>query len=68
MSGRVAELLEIAYGDLTGRSEERILLDCTSRWYSEYTKQEIRVSDLFNGADVGGYARWVQFHSVTGYR
>lgn len=68
VSGRVAELLEFAYVDLTGRSEERALLRCRSRSYSEYAKQEIRVGDLLNGADGGGYAQWVQFRSVTGYR
>ncbi len=68
--GRVGRPLELAYGDVTGGrpATEPALLDCTSGWYVERDWTGVRVGDLLDAAAVGDGARWVTFHSVTGYR
>jgi DMSO/TMAO reductase YedYZ molybdopterin-dependent catalytic subunit len=47
---------------------ERALLDCTSGWYVERDWRGVRVGDLLDAAETTDGARWVTFHSVTGYR
>ncbi|WP_254536118.1 molybdopterin-dependent oxidoreductase [Halomarina litorea] len=68
--GRVARPLELGYDDITGspHTTESALLDCTSGWYVERDWRGLGVGDLLDAAGVGESARWVTFHSVTGYR
>lgn len=49
-------------------TDERALLDCTSGWYVERDWRGVRVGDLLDAAEPTEDARWVTFHSVTGYR
>ena len=44
------------------------VLDCTSGWYSEQRWQGVSVASLLDAATPTDEARWVSFHSVTGYR
>ena len=57
-----------AYDDLAPDDGERALLDCTSGWYVERDWTGVRVGDLLAAAGASEEARWVVFHSVTGYR
>jgi len=54
--------------DAVDPRERRVLLDCTSGWYSEHDWQGVRVADLLDAADADPDADWVRFTSVTGYR
>nr|WP_282594576.1 molybdopterin-dependent oxidoreductase [Halomarina salina] len=49
-------------------ADQRALLDCTSGWYVERDWRGVRVGDLLDAAEARDDARWVTFHSVTGYR
>lgn len=84
VGGRVASPFEATYGELVpgegaeteaGGSDQtgtgtgtRVLLDCTSGWYSVQDWRGVRVGDLLDRADPDGDAEWVRFTSVTGYR
>lgn len=57
--------------DGTGSDREttlRAVLDCTSGWYSIHDWQGIRGAEVLAAAKPTDAARWVTFHSVTGYR
>jgi DMSO/TMAO reductase YedYZ molybdopterin-dependent catalytic subunit len=49
-------------------AEREAILDCTSGWYSAQRWRGIAVGDLLEAAGARDDARWVSFHSVTGYR
>ncbi|MFC6837413.1 molybdopterin-dependent oxidoreductase [Halomarina ordinaria] len=68
VAGAVERPLELGYDALDARREERALLDCTSGWFVERDWRGVPVADLLDDAGVTGEARWVTFHSVTGYR
>ena len=79
VAGAVESPTEFGYGDLPtdpasgspdtiGDTTERALLDCTSGWYSEHDWRGVRVGDLLDTVEPTDEARWVRFHSVTGYR
>jgi DMSO/TMAO reductase YedYZ molybdopterin-dependent catalytic subunit len=68
VTGLVETERTFAYEALDTSSERRALLDCTSGWYVERDWQGVRVGDLLDAAGTGAGARWVVFHSVTGYR
>ncbi len=57
-------------GDAEGlpTADERVLLDCTSGWYSVHDWSGTRVGDLLAAAGPADDAAWVRFTSVTGYR
>jgi DMSO/TMAO reductase YedYZ molybdopterin-dependent catalytic subunit len=50
------------------RDASRVVLDCTSGWYSEHDWQGVRVRDLLDAADADPDADWIRFTSITGYR
>nr|WP_276305749.1 molybdopterin-dependent oxidoreductase [Halomarina sp. PSR21] len=68
VSGAVERPLTLGYGDLDARDERREVLDCTSGWFVERDWRGVPVGDLLDEAGVREGARWVTFHSVTGYR
>jgi DMSO/TMAO reductase YedYZ molybdopterin-dependent catalytic subunit len=47
---------------------DRVLLDCTSGWYTVQDWRGVGLGDLLTDASVREEARWVTVHSVTGYR
>jgi len=49
-------------------AEAEAILDCTSGWYSAQRWRGIAVGELLDAAGARPDARWVSFHSVTGYR
>ncbi|MFC6796637.1 molybdopterin-dependent oxidoreductase [Haladaptatus sp. DYSN1] len=68
VTGLVGTPRTLAYDELTLDAETRAVLDCTSGWYSDHDWQGVRVGSLLDLAESGQNARWVSFHSVTGYR
>jgi len=54
--------------DALAADSEQAILDCTSGWYVDREWRGVRVGDLLSTAGVADDARWVTFHSVTGYR
>lgn len=68
VTGLVEEPLSLAYDDLPVANAHRAVLDCTSGWYTERDWQGVRVDDLLDRAETDESARWVVFHSATGYR
>ncbi len=53
---------------LRSNAEIDAVLDCTSGWFSEQRWQGVSVASLLDAATPTDEARWVAFHSVTGYR
>ena len=49
-------------------ASDRVLLDCTSGWYTVQDWRGVRLGDLLSAVGVRDEARWVAVHSVTGYR
>lgn len=49
-------------------ASDRVLLDCTSGWYTVQDWRGVRLGDLLSAAGVRDEAQWVTVHSVTGYR
>nr|WP_305794482.1 molybdopterin-dependent oxidoreductase [Halomarina rubra] len=74
VAGSVERPFRADYAALTGDggtvapTVDRALLDCTSGWYVERDWRGVRVGDLLDAAGTSDDARWVTFHSVTGYR
>jgi len=68
VTGRVDAERSFAFDDLDASAERRALLDCTSGWYVERDWQGVRVGDLLDSVGTREDARWIVFHSVTGYR
>ncbi|MFB6183870.1 MAG: molybdopterin-dependent oxidoreductase [Haloarculaceae archaeon] len=68
VTGAVERSRTFAYDDLSPDAERSALLDCTSGWYAERTWRGVAVGDLLDAVEPTADARWVVFHSVTGYR
>ena len=72
VGGEVETAQRFNYADLTGggvdSTDRRALIDCTSGWYAERDWRGVRVGDLLDVTGTTEDARWVRFHSVTGYR
>ena len=68
VDGAVATPLELGTGDLETTAEHEAILDCTSGWYSNQRWEGVAVASLLETAQPTAAARWVSFHSVTGYR
>ncbi|WP_323674343.1 molybdopterin-dependent oxidoreductase [Halorubellus sp. PRR65] len=73
VTGRVDSPLDLdertVLGDATlDHDTSRVVLDCTSGWYSEHDWRGVRVADLLDAADADPDADWVRFTSITGYR
>jgi hypothetical protein len=68
VTGLVDEPLSLAYDDFSTMSEKRAVLDCTSGWYTERDWQGVPVSAILETTGTRDDARWIVFHSVTGYR
>lgn len=68
VDGEVRTPLELGSDDLSGAAHRRAVLDCTSGWYADQEWRGVRVGDLLERAAPAAEARWVTFHSVTGYR
>ncbi len=68
VSGAVDSPLSLSYAGVDPSHEARVLLDCTSGWYSEHDWQGLSVGALLDEVGASDEARWVQFRSVTGYR
>jgi len=72
VGGEVETEHRFDYADLTGggvdSTDKRALIDCTSGWYAERDWRGVRVGDLLAVTGATEEARWVRFHSVTGYR
>jgi DMSO/TMAO reductase YedYZ molybdopterin-dependent catalytic subunit len=68
VEGAVETPLSLSYTDVDPTHEDRVLLDCTSGWYSEHDWRGLSVGDLLDRAGASDDAGWVQFRSVTGYR
>jgi hypothetical protein len=68
--GRVDRPLEADYDALSAATptDRSAILDCTSGWYVDRDWRGVGVGDLLDEAAVEDDARWVTFHSVTGYR
>jgi DMSO/TMAO reductase YedYZ molybdopterin-dependent catalytic subunit len=66
--GAVDRPLEIEYEQLSSDTEQTVLLDCTSGWYTVQDWRGVRVGELLEDAAVTGEATHVRFVSVTGYR
>jgi DMSO/TMAO reductase YedYZ molybdopterin-dependent catalytic subunit len=68
VGGAVETPRSLSYADVDPAHEDRVLLDCTSGWFSEHDWQGLSVGDLLDEAGASDDAAWVQFRSVTGYR
>jgi hypothetical protein len=68
VTGLVETPQSFAYDDILTTGEQRVVLDCTSGWYTERDWQGMRVSDLLETTGIDDDSQWVVFHSVTGYR
>jgi DMSO/TMAO reductase YedYZ molybdopterin-dependent catalytic subunit len=68
VTGLVEEERTLTYADVDPADSEQAILDCTSGWYVDREWQGVRVDDLLSTAGGAEDARWVTFHSVTGYR
>jgi DMSO/TMAO reductase YedYZ molybdopterin-dependent catalytic subunit len=68
LTGAVDTARSFSYSDIDPDHEDRVLLDCTSGWYSEHAWQGLAVGALLDKVGVSDAAEWVQFRSVTGYR
>jgi DMSO/TMAO reductase YedYZ molybdopterin-dependent catalytic subunit len=68
VGGLVAEDLTLDVDDLAPDATDRVLLDCTSGWYTVQDWRGVRLGDLLDEAGIDDGARWVVVRSVTGYR
>jgi DMSO/TMAO reductase YedYZ molybdopterin-dependent catalytic subunit len=68
VDGLVGSNLELGYETLDSVDTGRVLLDCTSGWYTTEDWRGVRLGRLLDEAGVDPDARWVTVHSVTGYR
>lgn len=66
--GLVVTPLELEYQELNPNADQRVLLDCTSGWYTEQHWRGIAIDDLIDAAGVTNEVQYVRFVSVTGYR
>ena len=68
VEGAVSSPVTYRFTDLHEGDTKGALLDCTSGWYTEQAWGGIGVARLLDEANPESGARWVSFHSVTGYR
>ena len=68
IDGAVASSMSVEFGALHRDDTSQAILDCTSGWYTDQEWGGIRVARLLDEAEAEPEARWVSFHSVTGYR
>lgn len=68
VDGAVENVLSLGVEDLVRTDEQEALLDCTSGWYSTQRWRGLPVAGLLAEAGPTDEARWVVFHSITGYR
>jgi DMSO/TMAO reductase YedYZ molybdopterin-dependent catalytic subunit len=68
VDGLVDEPLSLGIDDLPDEETDRVLLDCTSGWYTIQDWRGVRMGDLLDAAGVADGAAWVTVHSVTGYK
>ena len=68
IDGAVSSSMSVEFGALHRDDTSQVILDCTSGWYTDQEWGGIRVARLLDEAEPEPEARWVSFHSVTGYR
>jgi DMSO/TMAO reductase YedYZ molybdopterin-dependent catalytic subunit len=68
VEGLVEEPLTLRFDDLPDGETDRVLLDCTSGWYTIQDWRGVRMGDLLDTTGVTDGAAWVTVHSVTGYK
>ena len=68
VDGAVDRELSLETDELETGDEREAILDCTSGWYSNQRWRGLSVGSLLDEAEARTEARWVAFHSVTGYR
>jgi DMSO/TMAO reductase YedYZ molybdopterin-dependent catalytic subunit len=69
IGGAVATPLTINYADLAAwRDQVDVPLDCTGGFYSAQIWEGVQLGRLLDQVRPQPDARWVSFHSVTGYR
>jgi DMSO/TMAO reductase YedYZ molybdopterin-dependent catalytic subunit len=70
ITGAVDHVYSYTIGELLAKAVDRTTatLDCTGGWYTEQEWRGVRVGRLLATACCREDARYVSFHSVTGYR